>query len=276
VEASEIMQARIDLMHVNPGVVQAMLGLEKQVRKAGLDSTLLDLVRMRASQINGCSYCLDMHSKDARANGETEQRLYGLDAWRETPYYSARERAALEWTESLTLVAETRVPDDVYERVREQFSEDELVHLSLAAGSGPADSGFRPTEQVSQAEALGAVSQIDSVQRVTLDQQDAQYIAPLAIRYLVPGAEPAQLLKQDVLGRVGVEKAVGVGRHLNPLPPIHRLLVERRPAHDEEVHFDGARHVEDVDARPFTNRSRDRLLVDVELAAQPIDQPVDV
>ena len=76
-------------MHVNPGVVQAMLGLEKQVRKAGLDSKLLDLVRMRASQINGCSYCLDMHSKDARANGETEQRLYGLDAWRETPYYSA-------------------------------------------------------------------------------------------------------------------------------------------------------------------------------------------
>ena len=131
-EAIEIMQARIDLMHVNPGVVQAMLGLEKQVRKAGLDSRLLDLVRMRASQINGCAYCLDMHSKDARANGETEQRLYGLDAWRETPYYSARERAALEWTESLTLVAETRVPDDVYERVREQFSEDELVHLSLA------------------------------------------------------------------------------------------------------------------------------------------------
>ena len=126
------MQARIDLMHVNPGVVQAMLGLEKQVRKAGLDSKVIDLVRMRASQINGCAYCLDMHSKDARANGETEQRLYGLDAWRETPYYSARERAALEWTEALTLVAETGVPDDVYERVREQFSEDELVHLSLA------------------------------------------------------------------------------------------------------------------------------------------------
>ena len=87
---------------------------------------------MRASQINGCAYCLDMHSKDARANGETEQRLYGLNAWRETPYYSARERAALEWTEALTLVSETHVPDDVYERVREQFSEDELAHLSLA------------------------------------------------------------------------------------------------------------------------------------------------
>ena len=131
-EAKDTMKARIDLMHVNPGIIHVMLGLERQVQKSGLDSKLLDLVRMRASQINGCAYCLDMHSKDARANGETEQRLYGLDAWRETPYYSARERAALEWTESLTLVSETRVPDEVYERVREQFSEDELVHLSLA------------------------------------------------------------------------------------------------------------------------------------------------
>jgi AhpD family alkylhydroperoxidase len=127
-----IMKARIDLMHVSPGIIHAMLGLERQVQKAGLDSKLLDLVRMRASQINGCAYCLDMHSKDARANGETEQRLYGLEAWRETPYYSSRERAALEWTEALTLVSETRVPDEVYERVREQFPEDELVHLSLA------------------------------------------------------------------------------------------------------------------------------------------------
>ena len=126
------MKARIDLMHVNPGIIQAMLGLERQVRKAGLDDKLLDIVRMRASQINGCAYCLDMHSKDARANGETEQRLYGLAAWRETPYYSARERAALEWTEALTLVAETHAPDDVFERVREQFSEDELLHLTLA------------------------------------------------------------------------------------------------------------------------------------------------
>ena len=126
------MKARIDLMHVNPGVVQSLLGLERQVSKARFDRKLLDLVRMRASQINGCAYCLDMHSKDARANGETEQRLYGLEAWRETPYYSSRERAALEWTEALTLVSETRVPDEVYERVREQFPEDELVHLSLA------------------------------------------------------------------------------------------------------------------------------------------------
>ena len=126
------MKSRIDLMHVNPGVMQAMFGLERQVRQAGFDHKLIDLLRMRASQINGCAYCLDMHSKDARANGETEQRLYGLSAWRETPYYSARERAALEWTEALTLVSESGVPDDVYERVREQFSEDELVHLSLA------------------------------------------------------------------------------------------------------------------------------------------------
>jgi AhpD family alkylhydroperoxidase len=132
VEVKDIMKARIDVMHVNPGIVQAMLGLERQVRQAGFDHRLLDLVRMRASQINGCAYCLDMHSKDARAAGEAEQRLYGLNAWRETPYYSARERAALEWTEALTLVADTGVPDDVYERVREQFSEDELVHLSLA------------------------------------------------------------------------------------------------------------------------------------------------
>ena len=126
------MKARIDLMHVNPDIVQAMLGLERQVRRAGLDEKLLDLVRMRASQINGCAFCLDMHSKDARASGETEQRLYGLNAWRETPYYSARERAALEWTEALTLVATGHAPDEVYEHVREQFSEDELVHLSLA------------------------------------------------------------------------------------------------------------------------------------------------
>ena len=126
------MNARIDLMHVNSGILKAMFGLERQVRQSGLDHRLLDLVRMRASQINRCAYCLDMHSKDARAAGETEQRLYGLEAWRETPYYSARERAALEWTEAVTLVAETGVPDDVYQRVREQFSEDEIAHLTLA------------------------------------------------------------------------------------------------------------------------------------------------
>ncbi|MEZ5284875.1 MAG: carboxymuconolactone decarboxylase family protein [Vicinamibacterales bacterium] len=126
------MTARIDLMHTTPGVMRAMLGLERQVRQGGLDDTVLNLVRMRASQVNRCAFCLDMHSKDARAAGETEQRLYGLDAWRDTPYYSPRERAALEWTEALTLVAEAGVPDEVYERVRAEFSEDELLHLSLA------------------------------------------------------------------------------------------------------------------------------------------------
>ena len=126
------MKARIDLMHINPGIIHAMLGLERQVRQAGFDRAMLDLVRMRASQINGCAYCLDMHSKDARANGESEQRLYALNAWRETPFYSPRERAALEWTEALTLVSETHVPDEVYEQVREQFSEEELAQLSLA------------------------------------------------------------------------------------------------------------------------------------------------
>lgn len=126
------MTARIDLKRVRPGIMQALLGLERQVRQSGLEDRLLDLVRMRASQINGCAYCLDMHSKEARAAGETEQRLHGLSAWRETPYYSERERAALEWTEALTLIAETRVPDDVYENVRAHFPEDELVSLSLA------------------------------------------------------------------------------------------------------------------------------------------------
>jgi AhpD family alkylhydroperoxidase len=131
-EAQNIMHTRINLMNVNTGILHAMLGLEKQVSRSGLDSKLLDLVRMRASQINGCAYCLDMHSKDARAAGETEQRLYGLNAGRETSYYSARERAALEWTEALTFVTEGHVPDEVYERVRQEFCEDELAHLSLA------------------------------------------------------------------------------------------------------------------------------------------------
>src|SRR5574338_27188 len=104
------MEPRIDYLKVDRGAYAAMLGIENYLRKCGLDSKLLDLIRLRASQINGCAYCLDMHSKDARADGETEQRLYGLEAWSETPYYSARERAALERTESLTLVSETHVP----------------------------------------------------------------------------------------------------------------------------------------------------------------------
>ena len=128
------MKARIDLMHVPPGVMQAMLGLERQVRQAGFDHNLLDLVRMRASQINGCAYCLDMHSLDARAAGETEQRLYTLDAWAETPFFTDRERAALAWTEAVTLVSQTHVPDAVYEETKKQFSEKEIVDLTLAVG----------------------------------------------------------------------------------------------------------------------------------------------
>ncbi len=109
-----------------------MLALEGQVRKSGLEHSLLHLVRMRASQINGCAYCLDMHSKEARAAGETEQRLYCLPAWRETPFYSEREQAALAWTEAVTLISEGHAPDDVFEMARKQFSEEELAALTLA------------------------------------------------------------------------------------------------------------------------------------------------
>jgi AhpD family alkylhydroperoxidase len=127
------MKARIDLMRGNAKLVQSMLAMQAFVEDGGLDEKLLHLVEMRASQINGCAYCLDMHSKDARVAGETEQRLYGLEAWREAPYYSDRERAALEWTEAVTLVSATHVPDSAYEVVRAQFSEDEIKTLTLAA-----------------------------------------------------------------------------------------------------------------------------------------------
>jgi len=126
------MKSRIDVMQVAPKAMQAALGLQSYVNASGLEPSLLELVKMRASQINGCAFCLDMHSKDARAAGETEQRLYLLNAWREAPFYSDRERAALEWTESLTLVSENHVPDEVYEKAREHFSETELVDLALA------------------------------------------------------------------------------------------------------------------------------------------------
>jgi len=126
------MKPRIDVTRVSPKVLQAMYGLQNTVNSSGLERNLLELVKMRASQINGCAYCLDMHSKDARAAGETEQRLYLLDAWRETSLYSERERAALEWTEALTLIGEGHVPDAVYASAREHFSEEELVNLALA------------------------------------------------------------------------------------------------------------------------------------------------
>lgn len=126
------MKARIDLMRGNTKFFQPLLAMQSIIEAGGLDAKLLHLVQMRASQINGCAYCLDMHSKDARAAGETEQRLYGLEAWRETPYYSERERAALEWTEAVTLVSATHVPDSVYEAVRAHFSEEEIKTLTFA------------------------------------------------------------------------------------------------------------------------------------------------
>ena len=127
------MKPRIDVIKQAPaGAAEAMYGLEKYVRQSGLEHSLLELVKTRASQINGCAHCIDMHTKDARAEGETEQRLYGLSAWRETPYYSERERAALEWTEAVTLVSQNHVPDELYERVRKQFTEAELINLTLA------------------------------------------------------------------------------------------------------------------------------------------------
>src|SRR3979411_1730026 len=128
------MKARLNIGAVVPGAYHAMLGLEKFIRESSIEEQLVHLLKMRASQINGCAYCLDMHSKDARALGETEQRVYGLDAWRETPYYTDRERAPLEWTEAVTLVSQTHVPDDVYQRVRAQYSEKEIVDLTIAVG----------------------------------------------------------------------------------------------------------------------------------------------
>lgn len=123
---------RLNLMEKGGGVVQAMLGLNAHLAQSGLEKNLLQLVEFRVSQINGCAYCLDMHSKDLRAGGETEQRIYLLAAWRESPVYTERERAAFAWAEAVTLVGETHVPDDVYETASRQFSETELVDLTFA------------------------------------------------------------------------------------------------------------------------------------------------
>jgi AhpD family alkylhydroperoxidase len=109
-----------------------MNDLDHYSQNCGLEPELLDLIKLRASQINGCAYCIDMHSKDARTCGETEQRLYGLSVWRETPFYTERERAALAFTEAVTLIAENRVPEEVFEQARQQFSDEELVKLMIA------------------------------------------------------------------------------------------------------------------------------------------------
>jgi AhpD family alkylhydroperoxidase len=129
------MQPRIDGMKVAPGVYKAMQGPEAYIHQSGLELYVLHLIKVRASQINGCAYCIDMHWKDARASGETEQRLYGLDAWQESPYYSDRERAAIAWCEAVTRIAETHAPDAVYEEVRQHFNEKEIADLTLAIAS---------------------------------------------------------------------------------------------------------------------------------------------
>lgn len=125
------MEERINYQKNAPKALKGMMELEKYVQSSSLEPRLFELVKMRASQINGCAYCLDMHSKDARAAGETEQRLYGLNAWREAPYYSERERAALAWTEALTEISETEVPDELYKSVSENFDEQELIALTM-------------------------------------------------------------------------------------------------------------------------------------------------
>jgi AhpD family alkylhydroperoxidase len=128
-----MMEPRINIAKIAPGAYRAMAGLEGYVKQSSkLEPALLELVRMRVSQINGCAFCLDMHSKDARAAGETEQRLYALNAWRETPFFTNRERAALAWAEAITLISSGHAPDEVFEEARKEFTEEELVNLTIA------------------------------------------------------------------------------------------------------------------------------------------------
>lgn len=126
------MKSRLNYQKVAPQALKGMMELEKYVHNSGLERSLYELVKTRASQINGCAYCLDMDTKDARAEGETEQRLYGLSAWREAPFYTERERAALSWTEALTKISENDVSDSLYEATRKYFNEEEIVTLTMA------------------------------------------------------------------------------------------------------------------------------------------------
>lgn len=126
------MKQRLNYATVDPDALKGMMELEKYVHGSGLERPLYELVKTRASQINGCAYCLDMHTKDARKAGETEQRLYALSAWRETSFYTERERAALEWTEALTVISENDVPDGLYNLVHEHFNDKEMVALTMA------------------------------------------------------------------------------------------------------------------------------------------------
>ncbi len=125
-------EQRVNYSSVAPEGIEILRRLQTYIKNAGLEAGLLELAKIRASQINRCAFCIDMHTKDARSQGETEQRLYGLSAWRETPFYSERERAALAWTESVTKISENGVPAEVYDQVKSQFNEKELVDLTLA------------------------------------------------------------------------------------------------------------------------------------------------
>ncbi|HZH52772.1 MAG TPA: carboxymuconolactone decarboxylase family protein [Microvirga sp.] len=129
------MTPRLDTFAAAPATMKAMLDLESKVKASGLEPSLIHLVKTRASQINGCAYCIHMHTREARADGETEERLYLLDAWRESPLYSDRERAALAWTEALTLVSQTHAPDEDYALLKAHFTDEEQVKLTLAIGA---------------------------------------------------------------------------------------------------------------------------------------------
>ena len=125
------MQARLDFFKASPEGTKAMIALEERASKGSIEKPLAELVRLRASQINGCAYCVDMHTTDARKGGETDRRLATVSVWRETPFFTERERAALEWTESVTLLAQTHVPDEVWERVNPYFTDQEIADLTL-------------------------------------------------------------------------------------------------------------------------------------------------
>jgi AhpD family alkylhydroperoxidase len=154
------MKQQLDYSKVLPEGMRFMNALDRYSQTCGLEPSLLDLIKLRASQINGCAYCVDMHSKDARSGGETEQRLYNLSVWRETPYYTDRERAALAFTEAITLIANGRVSDEVYEAAHQQFSDEELVKLMIAVVTinawnrftifGDVPGSYQPTHFVTQ------------------------------------------------------------------------------------------------------------------------------
>jgi AhpD family alkylhydroperoxidase len=151
------MQPRLNAFKVAPEAMKPLMALEDSVQKSGLEPSLIELVKTRASQINGCAFCIHMHTRDSRARGETEERLYLLDAWRESPLYTERERAALAWTEAVTLVSQTHAPDEVYVQLQAQFSEAEIVKLTMLVATINAWNrlaiGFRSVHPVSEAKA---------------------------------------------------------------------------------------------------------------------------